>query len=133
MTVRVSPEPYDVRRLLCGAEEDGQWQSGLFDRGSFMEVLADWARTVVTGRARLGGIPVGVIATESRTVESVTPADPAMPQSEKVVVQQAGGVWYPDSAFKTAQAIQDINQEGLPAVHRRQLARLLRRRARHVP
>ena len=114
VTVRVSLEPYDVRRLLCGAEEDGQWQSGLFDRGSFMEVLADWARTVVTGRARLGGIPVGVIATESRTVESVTPADPAMPQSEKVVVQQAGGVWYPDSAFKTAQAIQDINQEGLP-------------------
>lgn len=27
---------------------------------------------------------------------------------------QAGGVWYPDSAHKTAQAIQDLNHEGLP-------------------
>lgn len=114
VTVTLSRDPYDIRSLLCGVERDGEWESGLFDRGSFMEVLVDWAKTVVAGRARLGGIPVGVIATESRTVESVVPADPAMPQSEEMVTQQAGGVWYPDSAYKTAQAIQDINQEGLP-------------------
>ncbi|CAM9912667.1 unnamed protein product [Discosporangium mesarthrocarpum] len=30
------------------------------------------------------------------------------------MVQQAGGVWYPDSAYKTAQAIRDMNLEGLP-------------------
>lgn len=29
---------------------------------------------------------------------------------------QAGGVWYPDSAHKTAQAIKDINHEGLPLI-----------------
>lgn len=106
---------YDVRHLIQGTfNEEGDWISGLFDKDSFMEVLSDWAKTVVVGRARLGGLPVGVIATENRTVETVIPADPAMPQTEGSVLQQAGGVWYPDSAFKTAQAIEDINQEGLP-------------------
>lgn len=30
------------------------------------------------------------------------------------IIQQAGQVWFPDSAFKTAQAIKDLNREGLP-------------------
>lgn len=29
-------------------------------------------------------------------------------------VSQAGQVWFPDSAFKTAQAIQDFSREDLP-------------------
>ena len=29
---------------------------------------------------------------------------------------QAGQVWFPDSAFKTAQAIGDMNREGLPLI-----------------
>lgn len=30
------------------------------------------------------------------------------------IIQQAGQVWFPDSAFKTSQAIKDLNREGLP-------------------
>ena len=30
------------------------------------------------------------------------------------VISQAGQVWYPDSAFKTAQAVEDMNRENLP-------------------
>lgn len=30
------------------------------------------------------------------------------------IIQQAGQVWFPDSAFKTYQAIKDFNREGLP-------------------
>lgn len=30
------------------------------------------------------------------------------------LVQQAGQVWFPDSAYKTAQAIEDFNREKLP-------------------
>lgn len=30
----------------------GAWQSGFFDHGTFMEVMATWAQTVVVGRAR---------------------------------------------------------------------------------
>jgi hypothetical protein len=36
----------------------GEWLSGFFDKGSFTEYLSGWARTVIVGRARLGGIPV---------------------------------------------------------------------------
>jgi acetyl-CoA carboxylase/biotin carboxylase 1 len=42
------------------------WESGMFDKNSWSEAQAGWARTVVTGRARLGGIPVGVIAVETQ-------------------------------------------------------------------
>ncbi|KAJ7406783.1 Acetyl-CoA carboxylase [Willisornis vidua] len=62
----------------------------------------------------LGGIPVGVVAVETRTVELSIPADPANLDSEAKIIQQAGQVWFPDSAFKTAEAIKDFNREGLP-------------------
>ena len=108
-------QPYDVRWMISGRQEDGKFQSGLFDKDSFVETLGGWAQTVVVGRARLGGIPMGVIAVETRSVENVTPADPANPDSIEQVAQEAGGVWYPNSAFKTAQAINDFNNgEQLP-------------------
>ena len=44
------------------------------------------------------------------------PADPANPESEAKVVSQAGQVWYPDSSYKTAQAIFDLNREELPLI-----------------
>jgi len=31
-------------------------------------------------------------------------------------VSQAGQVWFPDSAYKTAQAIQDFSREDLPLI-----------------
>ena len=106
---------YDVRHLIAGQETDEGFRSGLFDKNSFEEALGGWARTVVVGRARLGGIPVGVIGVETRSVENVTPADPANPDSIEQVTNEAGGVWYPNSAFKTAQAIKDFNNgEQLP-------------------
>ncbi|CAG8469460.1 4231_t:CDS:2 [Paraglomus brasilianum] len=110
---------YDPRWFLAGkygVEEDPNgWQSGFFDRGSFMETLSGWARTVVVGRARLGGIPMGVIAVETRMVEHVVPADPANTDSHEELLVEAGQVWYPNSAYKTAQAINDFNNgEHLP-------------------
>ncbi|KAI5781195.1 acetyl-CoA carboxylase [Geopyxis carbonaria] len=101
--------PYDVRWLIAGKDDEDGFQHGLFDRDSFQESLGGWARTVVVGRARLGGIPVGVIGVETRSVENVTPADPANPDSTETVALEAGQVWYPNSAFKTAQAIKDFN------------------------
>nr|KAF6463658.1 acetyl-CoA carboxylase beta [Rousettus aegyptiacus] len=108
---------YDPRWMLAGRPHPilkGSWQSGFFDQDSFREILAPWAQTVVTGRARLGGIPVGVIAVETRTVEVAVPADPANLDSEAKIIQQAGQVWFPDSAYKTAQVIKDFNREKLP-------------------
>ncbi|XP_037125079.1 acetyl-CoA carboxylase 1 isoform X2 [Syngnathus acus] len=109
--------PYDPRWMLAGRPSQnpkGSWQSGFFDHGSFMEIMQPWAQSVVVGRARLGGIPTGVVAVETRSVELSIPADPANLDSEAKIIQQAGQVWFPDSAFKTAQAIKDLNREGLP-------------------
>ena len=79
---RPTKQPYDPRDtwhlkvalsvwpkdMLAGCTApDGSFLSGFFDRGSFVEYMAGWGRSVVVGRARLGGIPMGVIAVETRT------------------------------------------------------------------
>jgi len=108
--------PYDPRHMLAGMRApDGTWVSGFFDRNTFKEYLAGWGKSVVVGRARLGGIPMGVIAVETRLVEQRIPADPGNAESREAVLPQAGQVWYPDSAYKTAQAIKDFGRgENLP-------------------
>lgn len=110
-------QAYDPRWLIAGKQEEEGFLPGLFDKDSFEEALGGWARTVVVGRARLGGIPMGVIAVETRAVENITPADPANPDSMEMITQEAGGVWYPNSAYKTAQALRDFNNgEQLPVM-----------------
>ncbi|KAG5219866.1 acetyl-CoA carboxylase [Salix suchowensis] len=109
---------YDPRWFIEGKEDEtsSEWLSGFFDKGSFQETLSGWAQTVVVGRARLGGVPTGVIAVETRTIERIVPADPANPASFEQRIMEAGQVWYPNSAYKTAQAIFDFNREGLPLI-----------------
>uniref|UniRef100_A0A7R9U720 Acetyl-CoA carboxylase n=1 Tax=Pinguiococcus pyrenoidosus TaxID=172671 RepID=A0A7R9U720_9STRA len=111
------PQPYDPRNFLTGnVGADGSYLAGFFDKNSFEESLAGWGKSVVVGRAKLGGIPMGVIAVETRLMEQIIPADPANPDSREAVQLQAGQVWFPDSAFKTAQAIQDFRGENLPVM-----------------
>ena len=38
--------------IISLSDIKGEWQSGFFDKGSFMEILQPWAQTVVVGRAR---------------------------------------------------------------------------------
>lgn len=73
---------------------DEAWVGGLFDRGSWVECQAGWAQSVITGRARLGGMPVGVVAVETQTVMLHCPADPGMPDSAERVVPQVICCWY---------------------------------------
>merc|ERR1719188_2731921 len=58
--------PYDPRHMLAGVRVDGEWQAGFCDDGSFHEYLAGWGKSVVVGRGRLGGMPLGIIAVETR-------------------------------------------------------------------
>lgn len=102
--------PYDPRVLVTGLLD----KTGMFDRGSWMESLEGWARSVVTGRATLGGIPCGVILVETRLTKKFNPADPADPTSAASFTTQAGQVWFPDSARKTADALDDFHHERLP-------------------
>ena len=110
---RTLADPRDGGRSLV-FEEKSSGSETIFDKGSFVEVQTAWARSVIAGRARLGGIPLGVIVVETRQTHYFQPADPADPLSQSVARPQAGQVWYPDSAYKTAQAISDFNREGLP-------------------
>lgn len=107
---RPTRTPYDPRLMLAGSVDE----KGFFDEGSFKEYLAGWGKSVIIGRGRLGGIPMGAIAVETRLVEQVIPADPADPNSREAVLPQAGQVLFPDSSHKTAQAIRDFGKEGLP-------------------
>lgn len=102
--------PYDPHFLVTGTGET----TGLFDRGSWMESMEKYAKTVVTGRATLGGIPCGVVLVETRLSKKHCPADPADPSSASSFILQAGQVWYPDSARKAAEAIEDFYHERLP-------------------
>eukprot|EP00808_Paulinella_micropora_P025386 g67597.t1 len=148
--------PYDPRLMLAGSQTEPMgddadsletWVAGFFDKGSWMELLRNWAQSVVVGRARLGGgrsreagwpaygwwvargwvaclwvvgrarlggLPMGVIAVETRSFDEVIPADPASPATKEQIIQKAGQVWYPDSAYKTSQAINDMAAEDLP-------------------
>ncbi|AQK42637.1 acetyl-coenzyme A carboxylase1, partial [Zea mays] len=105
----------DPRAAIRGVDDSqGKWLGGMFDKDSFVETFEGWAKTVVTGRAKLGGIPVGVIAVETQTMMQLIPADPGQLDSHERSVPRAGQVWFPDSATKTAQALLDFNREGLP-------------------
>ncbi|ONK64464.1 uncharacterized protein A4U43_C07F26320 [Asparagus officinalis] len=114
--VEYSPEnSCDPRAAISGIEDGkGKWLGGIFDKDSFVETLEGWAKTVVTGRAKLGGIPVGIVAVETQTMTQIIPADPGQLDSHERVVPQAGQVWFPDSATKTSQALLDFNREELP-------------------
>ncbi len=52
----------------------------------------------------------------ARTIEKIIPADPANPASFEQKIMEAGQVWYPNSAYKTAQAIYDMDREELPLI-----------------
>lgn len=108
-------EPYDPRWMLAGRQlENGTFEKGFFDHKSFTETLGGWAKNVIVGRARIGGIPIGVIAVETRTTETRIPSDPADIDSKVNIMSNPGQVWFPNSSFKTAQAIKDLNKEQLP-------------------
>jgi acetyl-CoA carboxylase/biotin carboxylase 1 len=83
---RPTPTPYDPRLMMGGSDKE----LGFFDKGSFKEYLAGWGKSVIVGRGRLGGIPMGAIAVETRMVEQVIPADPADPNSREAILPQAG-------------------------------------------
>ena len=74
----------------------------LLDGGPFDEYKAEYGQTLVCGYGRLGGVPVGVVASQHKRVR------PA------VGPLQYGGVLYVDSADKAARFIMDCNQSRVP-------------------
>jgi acetyl-CoA carboxylase carboxyltransferase component len=92
--VRSDPSAqYDVRELLAA----------VLDRGSLDEYRADYGRTLVCGFGHLGGIALGVVASQRLRFR---------PEGGGPI--QFGGVIYADSADKAARFILECNQTQVP-------------------
>ncbi len=87
-------KPYDTRELLAS----------IIDADSLDEYKADYGKTLVTAYARIGGKPVGIVASQRQQVRT---------KKEGI---QMGGVIYADSADKAARFILDCNQTGIPII-----------------
>ncbi|HEU4391012.1 MAG TPA: carboxyl transferase domain-containing protein, partial [Blastocatellia bacterium] len=87
--------PYDTNRVLdC-----------LLDRGELDEFQADYAKEMITGRARICGISVGIIANQRGLIRGIAGQPPKF-----------GGIIYTDSAEKVAYFIETCNRQGTPLV-----------------
>lgn len=87
-------KPYDVHSLL----------NSVVDPDSFQEYKADYGKALVTGYAKINGIPVGIVANQRQ--HSVTG------QGEVEI----GGVIYADSADKASRFVMDCNQIKVPLI-----------------
>jgi acetyl-CoA carboxylase carboxyltransferase component len=85
-------QEYDVRDVLAC----------ILDGGPFDEYKAEYGQTLVCGYGRLGGVAVGVVASQHRRCRPATGP------------LQYGGVLYVDSAEKAARFIMDCNQSRAP-------------------
>lgn len=87
-------KPYDVHELLdC-----------IVDEGSLQEYKALYGKTLVTAYAKIGGMPVGVVASQRKHAST-----------GKGEVE-IGGVLYCESADKAARFIMDCNQIKVPLI-----------------
>lgn len=86
-------QPYNARRMLeC-----------LLDEGHLDEFQADYAKEMITGHARVRGIPVGVIANNRGMIRAAGGGPPRF-----------GGIIYTESAEKVAYFIETCNRRRTP-------------------
>ncbi|EUD69224.1 biotin carboxylase subunit-acetyl CoA carboxylase [Plasmodium inui San Antonio 1] len=102
-------ENADVVDLIRGTNT----KQGFLDKNSYFEYMNEWGKGIITGRGKLGSIPVGVIAVNRNLVTQVVPCDPAL-KTKAVRSTHAPCVFFPDNSYKTAQSIEDFNKENLP-------------------
>ncbi|HBR55988.1 MAG TPA: propionyl-CoA carboxylase, partial [Blastocatellia bacterium] len=85
--------PYDMHAVL----------NTFLDAGTLDEFQADFAKEMICGTARIGGILVGVIANSRGMLKGKKPGPPRF-----------GGIVYTESAEKTAYFIENCNRHGTP-------------------
>ncbi len=85
--------PYDMRDVLAC----------IIDGGDFEEFQADYAKEMLTGYARIEGIPVGIIANQRGLIRGPAGKPPKF-----------GGIIYTDSAEKVAYFIETCNRHETP-------------------
>jgi acetyl-CoA carboxylase carboxyltransferase component len=78
-------KPYDMYDVIRRVVDDGEW----------FDLKGQWAKTIITCLARIGGRPVGIVASQPR---------------------QLGGILDNDSADKAARFVNLCNAFGIPLV-----------------
>ena len=78
-------KPYDMYEVIRRVVDDGEW----------LDLKGQWAKTIITCLARIGGRPVGIVANQPR---------------------QLGGILDIDSADKAARFVNLCNAFGMPLV-----------------
>jgi acetyl-CoA carboxylase carboxyltransferase component len=78
-------KPYDMYEVIRRIVDDGEW----------LDLKPQWARTIITCLARMGGRPVGIVANQPR---------------------QLGGILDNDSADKAARFVNLCNAYGIPLI-----------------
>jgi len=86
----------------------------IIDAGTFLETMNSYAKTVITGRARIGGQAYAVIYNNEAITEKFIPCDPANLATEVSYLKQSPNILYPDTSYKIAKTIHTANIEGLP-------------------
>lgn len=85
-------EGYDAHLLL----------KTLVDEGSWIEYKSEYGKTILTGFAKMGGLPVGIVINQR------------IPVTTGRGEIEIGGVLYADSADKTARFVMECNQMHTP-------------------
>lgn len=89
-----SRKPYDTYKLIdC-----------IVDANSVEEYKAQYGKSLITAYAKIGGMPVGIVANQRMQTET---------GHKKIEI---GGVLYPESADKAARFVMDCNQMRIPIV-----------------
>ncbi|HEX2086544.1 MAG TPA: acyl-CoA carboxylase subunit beta, partial [Solirubrobacteraceae bacterium] len=78
-------KPYDMYEVIRRVVDDGEW----------LDLKPQWAKTIITCLARMGGRPVGIVANQPK---------------------QLGGILDNDSADKAARFVNLCNAYGIPLV-----------------
>ncbi len=78
----------------------------ILDEGKFDEFQADFAKEMICGTARIGGIQVGIIANARGMIKNSSGKPPKF-----------GGIIYKDSAEKCAYFIENCNRHSTPIVY----------------
>lgn len=86
-------QPYDMRQVLAC----------ILDGGALEQFQADYAPEMICGHARIGGVPVGVIANARGMLRDPHGGPPKF-----------GGIIYADSADKVAFFIETLSRHGTP-------------------
>lgn len=108
-------QQYDVKEIIACVVDSRAMPNAEGHRSlepDFDEYKATYGESVVCGYAKIGGMPVGIVANQGKLTQRKMPGGTAGPSKATAMPR----VIYDDSADKSARFIMDCNQRRVPIV-----------------